>query len=188
MDPGYEVAASSLRARSLQLERVAHDLAHASTTAYKPERVAFALAQKAASEAVGGAVALVGLGAQQSQGALRTTGRALDVALQGNGFLAVRTPAGDRVTRDGRLQVGADGTLQSLDGLPILGRDNQPLRVDAAGGEVTIAADGMVRQQGRLRGQLARAADRRPPAGRPGAKRRGPRRRHGGDDPPQPPL
>ena len=62
MDPGYEVAASSLRARSLQLERVAHDLAHASTTAYKPERVAFALAQKAASEAVGGAVALVGLG------------------------------------------------------------------------------------------------------------------------------
>jgi len=158
VDPAYEVAASSLRARSLQLEAVAHDLAHLSTTAYKGGRLSFAQTREAAL------VALEGTGTRQEQGALRATGRSLDVALQGNGFLVARTPAGDRVTRDGRLQLGTDGTLRSLEGSPMVGRDDQPLRVDPAGGEVAIAEDGTVRQGTRVRGQLALRAFANPEA------------------------
>ncbi|MCC6535471.1 MAG: flagellar basal body rod protein FlgF [Burkholderiales bacterium] len=76
-------------------------------------------------------------------GTVQQTGRALDVAIMGRGFLAVQLPDGSEAyTRAGGLSVGAGGVLQSPQGHPVLG-DGGPIAIppDVT---VTIAKDGTV--------------------------------------------
>ena len=54
------------------------------------------------------------------QGALKVTNRALDLALEGPGFLEVSTPAGIRYTRQGSLKLAMDGRLVNSQGYPVL--------------------------------------------------------------------
>jgi flagellar basal body rod protein FlgG len=162
MDPGYYVAAGSLKARAFQLEVVANNLANAATVGYKPDMPFFAVFNKAASSGrslplsgyLNDGVVFAETGVVTEQGNLRTTGRPLDVAIEGNAFLMVRTPAGDRVTRDGRLQMGQGGQLQAMDGSPVLGKNGQPITVDPKNGNVSISTDGTVQQQDQVLGQL----------------------------------
>lgn len=55
------------------------------------------------------------------EGTVKSTGRELDVALQGPGYLAVEHGTGEAYTRAGTLQVDADGAL-TLNGRPVLGQ------------------------------------------------------------------
>ena len=162
MDPGYYVAAGSLKARAFQLEVVANNLANAATVGYKPDQPFFAVFNKAAGSGrklplsgyLNDGVVFGETGVVTEQGTLRATGRQLDVAIEGNAFLSVRTPAGDRVTRDGRLQLGTDGQLQAMDGSPLLGKNGQPITVDPKKGNISISADGTVQQRDQAVGQL----------------------------------
>lgn len=162
MDSGYYVAAGSLKARAFQLEVVANNLANAATVSYKPDQSFFALFNKAGgsnrrlplSAALNDGVVFGETGVVTDQGNLRATGRSLDIALEGNGFLMVRTPAGDRATRDGRLQMGKDGQLQAMDGSPVLGKNGQPISIDPTKGDLSITADGTVQQKEAVLGQL----------------------------------
>lgn len=76
-----------------------------------------------------------------SQGTLQPTGRALDVALAGPGFLAIQGPEGERYTRDGSLTRNAQGFLTTSTGSLVLG-DNGPIRVPD--GDLTISPDGSI--------------------------------------------
>ncbi|MBK9795615.1 MAG: flagellar hook-basal body protein [Holophagaceae bacterium] len=172
MDPGYYVAAGSLKARSFQLEVVANNLANAATVGYKPDMPFFAVFNKAAGSGrklplsgyLNDGVVFAETGVVTGQGALRATGRSLDLAVEGNAFLRVQTPAGDRVTRDGRLQMGTDGQLQAMDGSPVLGKNGQPIQVDPKKGNVSITADGTVSQKDQPLGQLDLKAYEKPGA------------------------
>ncbi|MGF6275521.1 flagellar basal-body rod protein FlgF [Massilia sp. UYP11] len=53
-------------------------------------------------------------------GAVRDTGRALDVAVNGNGYLAVEYDNGEAYTRAGAIDIDANGAL-SVNGRPLLG-------------------------------------------------------------------
>ncbi len=88
-----------------------------------------------------------------SAGAITQTGNPLDVALQGDGFLVVETPAGQRWTKAGSLQIDATGTLVNLDGHPVLS-DAGPVRFAAAETDVTIAQDGTISSSAGLKGRL----------------------------------
>ena len=82
-------------------------------------------------------------GSDFSQGALQPTGRDLDVAMQGAGWLAVQTPdGGEAYTRNGSLQVAPDGTLQTRSGLPVMG-DSGPITIPP-NTQVTIGKDGTI--------------------------------------------
>lgn len=76
-----------------------------------------------------------------SNGNLKRTDNPLDVALDGNGFLVVSTPNGNRYTRNGSLSQNAQGTLVTQDGFSVLGQ-NGPIKV--GGGEVKIEHSGEV--------------------------------------------
>jgi len=78
-----------------------------------------------------------------SQGPTQKTGNPLDVAIDGAGFLAVQTPAGERYTRDGSLQINAQGQLVTAAGHPVLGA-NGPIVFQQTDREITITADGTV--------------------------------------------
>ena len=162
MDPAYYVAAGSLKARTYQLDTVSNNLANADTVGYKGERSFFTVFNKAKDQGrglplsgfVNDGTVLATRGMDFTQGNLRTTGRKLDLAITGDGFFMVKTPAGVMATRDGRFQLGKDGQLTAMDGAPLLGKNGLPISVDPAGGNFDILADGTVQQGANTLGQI----------------------------------
>lgn len=76
-------------------------------------------------------------------GVLRETGRDLDVAVRGTGWIAVRAPDGSEAyTRDGNLQITALGQLLTGSGLPVLGNAGPIAVPDSA--KVEIGTDGTI--------------------------------------------
>jgi flagellar basal-body rod protein FlgF len=81
-------------------------------------------------------------------GPLQATGRELDVAIQGPGFIALSLPdGGEAYTRNGSLSLSANGGLQSASGVPILGEDG-PIAIPPDA-DIAIAADGTVSARAR---------------------------------------
>jgi flagellar basal-body rod protein FlgF len=78
-----------------------------------------------------------------SQGATEQTKSPLDVAIDGKGFLVVQTPAGERYTRDGGLQINNQGQLVTAAGNPVLGASG-PIVFQPTDHDVSIAADGNI--------------------------------------------
>ncbi len=76
-------------------------------------------------------------------GAISVTSNPLDVAIDGDGFLVVQTPAGERYTRNGALQINAQGQLVTAGGFPVLG-DNGPIVFQQTDHDVSITTDGRV--------------------------------------------
>ena len=80
-------------------------------------------------------------GADLSHGPMKQTGRSLDVAIKGDGWLAVEPEPGDEAyTRAGSLQVDANGILLNGEGLPVMGNGG-PVAVPPAD-KIEIGADG----------------------------------------------
>ncbi len=88
-----------------------------------------------------------------SGGAMVQTGNPLDVALQGEGFLTVMTPGGERWTKAGALQINSEGILVNLDGFPVLA-DGGEVQFDAEEADITIAADGTIATAAGIKGRL----------------------------------
>lgn len=77
-------------------------------------------------------------------GAIIITERDLDVAIQGDGWLAVQAPDGSEAyTRGGNLQINAVGMLETSSGLPVMG-DDGPLQLPVPLAKVEIGLDGSI--------------------------------------------
>lgn len=130
----------------LQQQAVAsNNLANAATTGYKAETTAFRVAPL-----VGGvghptrAYAVTSTtGADLAPGGVQSTGRDLDVAIEGDGFLAVQALDGSEAyTRNGSLDISPDGELRTRSGLTVLG-EGGPINVPPDS-KITIGRDGTV--------------------------------------------
>ncbi len=76
-------------------------------------------------------------------GPIQTTGRELDVAVEGQGWLAVQAPDGsESYTRRGDLRISPEGLLKTGDGLFLLG-ENGPIAIPPAQ-KIDIASDGTI--------------------------------------------
>lgn len=131
-----------------QQAAVSNNLANASTTAFKAQVNMYRAVPVVGQEAQTRAFTLASTpGADMKAGPLSYTGRNLDVALQGNGWLAVQMPDGSEAyTRAGSLQVSPDGQLQTSLGLPVMG-DGGPIGIPP-GSTVSIGTDGTVTARG----------------------------------------
>jgi flagellar basal-body rod protein FlgG len=151
---------TGMQAQWLRHEVLANNLANVSTSGFKRDDVAYPAALLPLPMPLPGLAAApnplttvtdpVGW-TDFSQGPIRTTGRSLDVALSGSGFLVVDTPAGPRYTRGGSLEVSRDGTL-SLPGLGQVAGESGAIAVRS--NDVTISPDGQVRDGDRVVGRL----------------------------------
>ena len=112
---GIQNAAHGLSYYSRLQEVVANNLANASTDAFKVDRMT---GRMLPGESFPVPVEHLDL----SQGAMRETGRNLDLALDGPDFLVVTTPSGERLTRGGSLRLDAAGQLTDADGNPVQGQ------------------------------------------------------------------
>ncbi|QWC91317.1 flagellar basal-body rod protein FlgF [Cupriavidus metallidurans] len=131
-----------------QQAAVSNNLANASTTAFKAQVNMYRAVPVVGQETQTRAFTLASTpGADMKAGPLSYTGRNLDVALQGNGWLAVQMPDGtEAYTRAGSLQVSPDGQLQTSLGLPVMG-DGGPIGIPP-GSTVSIGTDGTVTARG----------------------------------------
>src|SRR5688572_15955909 len=144
MDRMIYLAMTGAKQTLNQQATVSNNLANVSTHGFRAQTSAFR------------AVPVVGEGANTrafvvdstpgsdfTPGAIQHTGRDLDVAVQGRGWIAVQAADGSEAyTRSGSLQLNANGVLQTQAGQAVLG-DAGPLSIPADT-IVTIASDGTV--------------------------------------------
>ena len=134
-----------------QMDVVANNVANVNTSGYKADRSMFEeyLASGAREDNFLGPDRRVSYVQDRatfhdfSQGAAEETKNPLDVAIDGGGFLVVQTPAGERYTRDGSLQINNQGQLVTASGNPVLGSSG-PIVFQPTDKQVSIAADGNV--------------------------------------------
>ena len=157
---GLWQSAAGLRTQDYRQSVIANNLANVDTPGFKPDSVSFA---ERLSEArrLGGAGPRNGLldvltgGVVETEpytsfreGPINPTGGTLDVAIQGEGFLAVKTPDGVRYTRDGRLTKNAAGVLvHAASGGAVLDDQGREITLDNASREkIKIDDRGLIRQ------------------------------------------
>ncbi|MEO6185913.1 MAG: flagellar basal-body rod protein FlgF [Steroidobacteraceae bacterium] len=122
-----------------------HNLANASTTGFRADLQAFQ-ARRVVGDGFESRVYATAAttGFDDTSGAMQATGRDLDVAVQGDGFIAVQGPDGrESYTRAGDLRVDTSGQLRTGTGLAVLG-DGGPISVPPnasllVGGDGTIS-------------------------------------------------
>ena len=134
-----------------ELDVVSNNLANVNTTGYKADGAIFEefLSPTARAAETGNRISFVHDRAtwhDLGQGTVEQTGNPLDVAVQGNGFFVVQTPRGERYTRNGALQLNANGELVTASGYPVLG-DSGPIRFQPTDRNIMIAQDGTVSVQ-----------------------------------------
>jgi flagellar basal-body rod protein FlgF len=155
MSGSQYIALSGLRARVDELDRLAADIANVGTTGYKGERDARAAAERDAFDSTLQTAIDTTFGGRRldmAKGAFATTGRALDVAIDGAGFFVISTPFGERYTRNGHFTVSADRKLVAEDGAEVQGTGGAITVEDQ--GEIRIDSDGTVWSGTTKSGQL----------------------------------
>ena len=133
---GLTSAAAAMHFYERRQQAIANNLANVDTVGFKKERVF----GRMIDDAVAAADAIT----DRSQGDLSTTGNALDVALQGDAFLVVQTPDGERLTRGGALRMDEQRRLVTQQGHLVLG-ENGPIQLPP--GDVGISRNGVITVQ-----------------------------------------
>lgn len=144
MDRMIYLSMSGAKATMQRQDVLAHNLANASTVGFRAELQAFRAVPVQGSGASTRVYALESTpGYDASAGVVSSTGRNLDVAMRGNAWLSVQALDGtEAYTRGGSLDVTADGTLVTSNGLTVLG-DGGPIQVPP-NSTVSIGTDGTV--------------------------------------------
>jgi flagellar basal-body rod protein FlgF len=156
MSGGYYVALSGMRTQIGQLDRLSEDLANSQTAGFKAERTSYETSTRPNFEAAMETAFDVRVGDRKLDtrpGNVTPTGRNLDVAMQGDGYLVIKTPEGERYTRNGHLMRTLEGTLVTREGSVVMG-DDGPIKIEGKG-DITIDDDGTVRVGKEAQGKLS---------------------------------
>jgi flagellar basal-body rod protein FlgG len=160
MDPALRTAATGMMAQQTCTEVIANNLANVNTTGFKKSRAHFEdlLYQTVQDTSVIAAPDTLTLPALQvgrgthlssvqrlhEQGPIETTGRSLDVAIEGEGFFQVQMPNGTLAyTRDGSFSISDQGALVTSGGYTVA----PGIQIPSDASNVTISRTGIVSVQ-----------------------------------------
>ena len=155
MDRILYTAMSGAKQTMDQQAVVSHNLANVDTAGFRSQLHAMRAVpvQGEATHATRVSVAASTPGSDYTPGHMTTTGRELDVAVQGQGWIAVQAPDGtEAYTRRGDMQVDGDGVLL-ITGRPVIG-DGGPIIVPL-GSALSVGADGTLSAIGEGQGPEA---------------------------------
>lgn len=144
MDGLVYTAMSGLKARMASQAAIANNIANASTIGFRADRVSFEHmmleGQPLDTRALSTAEVV---DADRRAGAIMSTGRPLDVAVQTDSWIGVQaTDGSEAYTRRGDLQVAPSGVLETGDGFPVMGQGG-PITVPPHE-KILIADDGTI--------------------------------------------
>jgi len=146
MQPSLYVSLSGQVALMHRLDSIAHNVANSQTAGFRAEEIKF---DELISQKTLDPTSFVSTGEtfiNRQAGELVKTDNAFDVAVNGDGWLAIQSPAGTAYTRDGRMKMTPEGELQTLNGYPILDVGGAPIQLNPNGGAPRIARDGTITQ------------------------------------------
>lgn len=144
MDRLIYIAATGAKQLMEQQTTTSHNLANLNTTGFRAQMDSFrAVPVQGPSMPTRAFVLDATTGADFAPGLLRQTGNPLDVAVRGQGWLALQGVDGREVyTRNGELTMSDTGVLTGHGGLAVMG-DGGPISLPPDG-RASIAADGTV--------------------------------------------
>ena len=140
---GMTSAAAALQMLERRQQILANNLANANTRGFK--------AETAFSRMIGDAVSGTDSSIDLTQGVLTDTRNSLDVSVEGNGFLVVKTTSGERHIRGGSFQLDSSRQLVDASGNPVLG-ESGPITLPL--GTVNIDATGLIAVNAKAVAQL----------------------------------
>ena len=144
MDKGLYVLMSGAKETMLSQARVANNLANAKTTGFRADLQNFRSMQaKGPGYETRVFTQTERPGFNYAEGSLITTGNPLDIAIKGEGWIAVQRPNGSEAyTRAGDMQIDQNGFLTTGSGYPVLGNGG-PIAIPPVE-KMSIAADGSI--------------------------------------------
>jgi len=144
MDRMIYLAMSAAKQMLSAQSMAAHNLANANTTGFKADYTSFRSMPLFGPGQPSRAFAMTERSGIDSRGGeLETTGRDLDVAIGGDGFIAVLGPDGtEAYTRAGNLNIDVNGRMHTAAGYPVLGNQG-PISVPQAQ-SLNIGDDGTI--------------------------------------------
>ncbi|ARE83183.1 flagellar basal-body rod protein FlgG [Roseovarius mucosus] len=138
-----------------ELQVVANNIANAATTGYRQEGLIFSEFVKRTE---GGPSLSMARGnvrmTSTLQGPLTPTGGMLDLAIEGDGFFLIETPAGERLTRAGSFTLSAQGDLVTPDGFRVLDAGGAPVFIPPDASSIGLSPDGTLSDNGRPLAQI----------------------------------
>jgi flagellar basal-body rod protein FlgF len=154
MQSALYVGLSAQVALEKRLQTIANNVANINTAAFRTDVVKFeTVLSRAGTSPVAFSTPGDNIISRQT-GNLTETGNPLDVAVVGQGWMAFAGPSGTVYTRDGRLQIAANGDLQTVAGFPVIDPGGAQISVDPSGGPLSISRSGSVVQDGNEIGSL----------------------------------
>ncbi|WP_162045830.1 flagellar basal-body rod protein FlgF [Vibrio taketomensis] len=146
MDRSLYLAMSGAKQNMQALQLRANNLANVGTTGFRAD-----LAQARSMQAYGDGLPTRVFsmterpGHNFQQGSVITTGRDLDVTIQGDGWISVMDKNGQEgLTRNGNLQIDATGLLTSGNGNLVMGEGGGPITLPIPVSKVEIGTDGTI--------------------------------------------
>jgi flagellar basal-body rod protein FlgF len=151
MENALLVGLSRQMALSNELDIIANNVANIDTTAFKADNAAFSAylmpgasdGQFPGSDKRISFVQQTGTWINFGHGSIERTGNPLNVAIDGDGYLAVQTQRGQRYTRNGALSINATGQLVTSEGDPVMGGSG-PITFQSSDHDIVISASGIV--------------------------------------------
>lgn len=138
---------SGLKSHQTKMDVIANNIANVNTTGYKASKAnfqdIFSQTIKPASEPsgdsggtnpqqIGLGVGIASINSNFTQGPIQTTGRELDIALDGEGFFVVSDGSGTYYTRAGNFELDSEGNIVNPNGLYLI-QDNGEDRIETSG-------------------------------------------------------
>jgi flagellar basal-body rod protein FlgF len=176
MIKGLYAAASAMLAGVTRQKNLAHNAANMDTPGFKQTLSSLAEFMKTSVIYPPGNITNapqqtylgdIGLGVMNSplttdysEGPLNQTSNPYDLSITGPGFFRIRTPDGERITRDGRFLRDSSGQLETLDGNLILNKAGQPIKLPE--GDFSVGEDGTIAVNGATIGQIGLVAFKNP--------------------------
>lgn len=157
MSSALHTARSGLDAQDMRMKVISNNLANVNTTGFKRDRADFETlmyqnvrqagaastqeTQLANGMNIGTGVRVTGTERIYTQGSLVTTDRALDMAIEGDGFFQIEMPDGRTgYTRDGSFTVDGEGRLVTSEGYPV----SPAISIPQGAASITIGNDGTI--------------------------------------------
>jgi len=137
MSDAFTDAYVGLDSRMKLIEIVTNNLANAQTTGFKRDFGRVLESQQLLD---------VGTTIDSTAGPITFTGNPLDVAIDGDGYFAIQTPAGIRFTRNGSFSLSETGDLVTKQGMKVLSSSGSPINV--TGNNIGIQEGGIVTADG----------------------------------------
>lgn len=160
MDNTLLIGLSQQMAMRRQMDIISNNIANMSTTAFKAEDV---LLNEYPVQVDAGELGLLDLSFVEdvsiirnlAEGPMEHTDSPLDLAISGEGFFTISTPAGERYTRNGHFTLDGEGRIATHDGNPLLDASGSVIVIGPEETDLTIAHDGSVSTSAGSKGRIA---------------------------------